>query len=83
MSCGPGLDLSTPLGRGILALLSGLAEEERTRILRQALQGVALLLPRQTRPVTVLDQEGSTSQTLLRLRKRQPAACNSVRRMTL
>ena len=27
----PGLDLSTPSGRGILALLSGLAEEERTR----------------------------------------------------
>jgi len=32
----PGLDLTTPSGRGILALLSGLAEEERTRILRRA-----------------------------------------------
>src|SRR5262245_12455261 len=28
----PGLDLTTPSGRGILALLSGLAEEERTQI---------------------------------------------------
>ena len=27
----PGLDLTTPSGRGILAFLSGLAEEERTR----------------------------------------------------
>jgi len=35
----PGLDLSTPTGRGILALLSGLAEEERTRILRRANEG--------------------------------------------
>jgi DNA invertase Pin-like site-specific DNA recombinase len=31
-----GLDLSTPTGRGILALLSGLAKEERRRILRRA-----------------------------------------------
>jgi DNA invertase Pin-like site-specific DNA recombinase len=35
----PGLDLTTPSGRGILALLSGLAEEERTRILRCANDG--------------------------------------------
>lgn len=35
----PGLDLTTPTGRGILALLSGLAEEERTRILRRANEG--------------------------------------------
>jgi len=35
----PGLDLSTPTGRGILALLSGLAEEERTRIPRRANEG--------------------------------------------
>ena len=35
----PGLDLTTPSGRGILALLSGLAEEERTRILRRANEG--------------------------------------------
>lgn len=35
----PGLDLSTPTGRGILALLSGLAEEERERILRRANEG--------------------------------------------
>ena len=35
----PGLDLTTPSGRGILALLSGLAEEERTRILRRANDG--------------------------------------------
>jgi DNA invertase Pin-like site-specific DNA recombinase len=35
----PGLDLTTPSCRGILALLSGLAEEERTRILKRARQG--------------------------------------------
>jgi DNA invertase Pin-like site-specific DNA recombinase len=35
----PGLDLTTPSGRGILALLSGLAEEERTRIHRRASEG--------------------------------------------
>jgi DNA invertase Pin-like site-specific DNA recombinase len=34
-----GLDLSTPTGRGILALLSGLAEEERERIVRRANEG--------------------------------------------
>jgi DNA invertase Pin-like site-specific DNA recombinase len=36
---GPGLDLITPSDRGILALLSGLAEEERTQILRRANEG--------------------------------------------
>ncbi len=35
----PGLDLSTPSGRGILALLSGLAEEERARIVSRANAG--------------------------------------------
>jgi DNA invertase Pin-like site-specific DNA recombinase len=35
----PGLDLTTPSGRGILALLSGLAEEERSRILKRANEG--------------------------------------------
>ena len=35
----PRLDLTTPSGRGILALLSGLAEEERTRIHRRASEG--------------------------------------------
>jgi DNA invertase Pin-like site-specific DNA recombinase len=35
----PGLDLTTPSGRGILALLSGLAEEVRTRIHRRANEG--------------------------------------------
>ena len=35
----PGLDLTTPSGRGILALLSGLAEEERHRIHRRASEG--------------------------------------------
>jgi DNA invertase Pin-like site-specific DNA recombinase len=38
----PGLDLSTPTGRGILALLSGLAEEERTRIMKRANEGRAV-----------------------------------------
>jgi DNA invertase Pin-like site-specific DNA recombinase len=35
----PGLDLTTPSDRGILALLSGLAEDERTQILRRANEG--------------------------------------------
>ena len=35
----PGLDLTTPSDRGILALLSGLAEEERTPILRRTNEG--------------------------------------------
>jgi len=35
----PGLDLTTPSGRGIQALLSGLAEEERTRIMKRANEG--------------------------------------------
>ena len=35
----PGLDLTTPSGRGILALLSGLAEEERGRIVKRAQDG--------------------------------------------
>ena len=35
----PGLDLTTPSGRGILALLSGLAEEERHRIIKRANEG--------------------------------------------
>jgi DNA invertase Pin-like site-specific DNA recombinase len=45
----PGLDLSTPTGRGILALLSGLAEEERTRILRRANEGRAAAIKRGTK----------------------------------
>ena len=35
----PSLDPSTPSGRGLLALLSGFAEEERERILKRANQG--------------------------------------------
>ena len=45
----PGLDLSTPTGRGILALLSGLAEEERTRILKRANDGRVAAIKRGTR----------------------------------
>src|SRR5262245_39161789 len=37
----PGLDLTAPSGRGILALLSGLAEEDRHRILKRANEGSA------------------------------------------
>ncbi len=33
------LDLTTPLGRGLLALLSALAEDERERIVRRANEG--------------------------------------------
>jgi DNA invertase Pin-like site-specific DNA recombinase len=45
----PGLDLSTPTSRGILALLSGLAEEERTRILRRANEGRVAAIKRGTK----------------------------------
>ena len=45
----PGLDLTTPSGRGILALLSGLAEEERTRILRRANEGRVAAIKRGSR----------------------------------
>ena len=35
----PWLDLTTPMGKGILALLSAMAEDERERILRRANEG--------------------------------------------
>jgi DNA invertase Pin-like site-specific DNA recombinase len=45
----PGLDLTTPSGRGILALLSGLAEEERHRILKRANEGRTAAIKRGTK----------------------------------
>jgi DNA invertase Pin-like site-specific DNA recombinase len=45
----PGLDLTTPSGRGIQALLSGLAEEERTRILKCANEGRVAAIKRGTK----------------------------------
>src|SRR5262249_41872353 len=45
----PGLDLTTPAGRGILALLSGLAEEERHRILKRANEGRVAAVKRGTK----------------------------------
>jgi DNA invertase Pin-like site-specific DNA recombinase len=45
----PGLDLTTPSGRGILALLSGLAEEERHRILKRANEGRIVAIKRGTK----------------------------------
>ncbi len=36
----PWLDLTTPMGKGILAFLSALAEDERERITRRAKQGL-------------------------------------------
>ncbi len=36
----PWLDLTTPMGKGILAFLSALAEDERERIVRRASQGL-------------------------------------------
>ncbi len=44
-----GLDLTTPSGRGILALLSGLAEEERHRILKRANEGRVAAVKRGTK----------------------------------
>jgi DNA invertase Pin-like site-specific DNA recombinase len=35
----PWLDLTTPIGKGFLAFLSALAEDERNRILRRASEG--------------------------------------------
>ncbi|OWU66794.1 recombinase family protein [Marinibacterium profundimaris] len=37
----PHLDLTTPIGQGLLALLSALAEDERQRILKRAAEGRA------------------------------------------
>jgi DNA invertase Pin-like site-specific DNA recombinase len=45
----PGLDLTTPSGRGILALLSGLAEEERMRILKRVNEGRVTAIKRGTK----------------------------------
>jgi DNA invertase Pin-like site-specific DNA recombinase len=45
----PGLDLTTPTGQGILALLSGLAQEERERIVRRAKDGRTLARARGVR----------------------------------
>jgi DNA invertase Pin-like site-specific DNA recombinase len=45
----PGLDLTTPSGRGIRALLSGLAEEERHRILKRANEGRVAAIKRDTK----------------------------------
>ena len=45
----PGLDLTTPSGRGILALLSGLAEEERHRIIKRANEGRQAAIKRGTK----------------------------------
>lgn len=42
----PGLDLTTPIGRGLIALLSALAEDERTRINARALAGRKLAVER-------------------------------------
>jgi DNA invertase Pin-like site-specific DNA recombinase len=44
-----GVDLTTPSGRGILALLSGLAEEERTRIPWRANDGRIAAIKRGTK----------------------------------
>jgi DNA invertase Pin-like site-specific DNA recombinase len=40
------LDLTTPIGRGIMALLSAMAEDERQRIVRRGKQGMAYALAR-------------------------------------
>jgi DNA invertase Pin-like site-specific DNA recombinase len=48
-----GLDLSTPTGRGILALLSGLAEEGHHRILKRANEGRLAAIKRGIRPVAI------------------------------
>jgi len=45
----PGAGLTTPSGRGILALLSGLAEEERHRIMKRANEGRVAAVKRGTK----------------------------------
>jgi len=45
----PWLDLTTPMGKGILAFLSALAEDERERITRRANEGRQIALANGTR----------------------------------
>lgn len=45
----PHLDLTTPFGKGLLALLSALAEDERHRIVKRANEGRAAALKRGAR----------------------------------
>ena len=39
----PHLDLTTPLGRGLIALLSAMAEDERQRLVKRARDGLDAL----------------------------------------
>ena len=45
----PHLDLTTPLGRGFIAFLSAMAEDERRRILKRANDGRAAAMAKGTR----------------------------------
>ena len=75
----PGLDLTTPSGRGILALLSGLAEEERHRILKRANEGRTAARARGVkmgRPLTLTPHQ--QEEALDRLAKGE--SCRSVAR---
>ena len=75
----PGLDLTTPSGRGILALLSGLAEEERHRILKRANEGRTAARARGVkmgRPQTLTDHQ--QEEALERLAKGE--SCRSIAR---
>ena len=53
----PHLDLTTPLGRGFIAFLSAMAEDERSRILARCNAGrqVAIAKGVQVRPETQVD----------------------------
>jgi DNA invertase Pin-like site-specific DNA recombinase len=45
----PHLDLTTPIGRGIIAFLSAMAEDERLRILKRCSEGLAIAKARGTK----------------------------------
>lgn len=57
----PFLDLTTPMGKGILAFMSALAEDERERIVRRAAEGRALARTKNVKfgrkPILSVDQQ--------------------------
>jgi DNA invertase Pin-like site-specific DNA recombinase len=56
----PGLDLTTPTAQGILALLSGLAQQERERIVKRANDGRTAAKKRDTKSAaSASSDEGS------------------------
>ena len=61
----PYLDLTTPIGRGFIAFLSAMAEDERHRIVKRANDGRAAARkrggPNSTWTLEVIDSEGTST----------------------